>query len=67
MRNELFIKVVDFVKSKTHHRYCEDGFYACPKSEDYFGRESGMPMKRRTCDCGAEEAIQLLKELENPL
>jgi len=67
MRNELFARVVFFIKSKSHHRYCEDGFYACPKNVDYIGYQSGTPIHKRECNCGADEAVQLLKELENPL
>jgi hypothetical protein len=67
MRNELFTRVVEFIKSKTHHRYCEDGFYACPKNEEYFGLYSGIPIEQRQCNCDADEAVQLLKDLEQPL
>ena len=31
------------------HRYCEDGFYACPQHAEAFGHEGAA------CDCGMEE------------
>jgi len=67
MRNELFARVVEFIKSKTQHRYCPDGFYACPKNEEYLGLYSGTPIERRVCNCDADKAIQLLKDLEHPV
>lgn len=36
-------------KLEPYHRPCEDGYYACPMSEDSFGHE-GSP-----CDCGYAE------------
>lgn len=32
------------------HSICEDGFYSCPKSEDYCG-----PEEHSECDCGADD------------
>lgn len=34
-----------------YHRGCEDGFYACPKSEDYFGEYEDKPIELRPCEC----------------
>jgi hypothetical protein len=63
MNDETYTKVVKFLMAHTDHRYCEDGFYACPKSEEYFGIFSEIPIERRKCDCYAEEAQALLKEM----
>ena len=64
MKNELFVRIVKFLESNSHHRYCEDGFYACPKNDEYFGRYSGVPIEQRRCDCDADEAIAILKEIK---
>ena len=66
MNDELFVRVIEFVKAKSRHRYCEDGFYSCPKSDGYFGYQDWKPVEERPCDCGAAAAIQLLKDLEQP-
>ncbi len=67
MRNDLFTRVVFFVEERSHHRYCEDGFYACPKNPEYIGRDVNTPIEKRVCDCGADEAFKLLEDLRNPL
>lgn len=36
---------------KSHYE-CEDGFYACPKSESYY---SVSDTPKTECDCGADE------------
>lgn len=36
------------------HRYCEDGYYACPKHEDSFGHDG------EECDCELEQRRSLL-------
>jgi len=63
MENETFEKIVKFLRAHTEHAYCEDGFYACPKNKDYFGKYEGIPIERRECTCFAEEAQALLKEM----
>lgn len=42
------------------HRGCEDGFYACPQSEDYFGGYENLPINDRPCHCDAGTAITAL-------
>ena len=47
------------------HRGCEDGFYACPRSEDYFGDYEAKPMEQRPCECWKESfdaALDAAKE-----
>jgi hypothetical protein len=45
------------------HRGCEDGWYACPKSENYIKHgdsdDSG-------CNCGAEEVLAFFKKWGRP-
>ena len=36
-----------------------DGWYACPKSEEYLGER---PESQRQCTCGAEESNKYLSE-----
>jgi hypothetical protein len=64
MKNELFSRIIDFLKEKQHHRSCDDGFYACPKAAGYFGHYDGVPLEKRKCECGADEASAILKEIE---
>lgn len=40
----------------TVHEGCDDGFYACPKSEDYFGEYENKPIEERPCYCAVENA-----------
>jgi hypothetical protein len=43
-------------KFPIEHVGCEDGYYACPKSEDYFGEGyEDLPIKERPCYCGVIE------------
>lgn len=44
------------------HSGCEDGFYACPKSEDYFGSfaDDETPIEKRPCYCWADPAREAL-------
>jgi hypothetical protein len=35
MENMLYARIVKFLEHNLAHRGCEDGWYACPKSEDY--------------------------------
>lgn len=37
------------------HSICEDGFYSCPKSNDYCGPEEGGE-----CNCGADDDNSLI-------
>ena len=55
-------KLEDFIRRQfKSHDECEDGFYSCPKAENYFGSwdddTSGDP---RPCECGYDEAMRLL-------
>ncbi len=62
MRNDLFARILDFLESKSRHYECEDGFYSCPMADGYFGTGA------KKCDCGADEAQALLKEMiERPV
>ena len=45
MENETYTKVVKFLMAHTGHRYCDDGYYACPKNEEYFGRWDDLPIE----------------------
>lgn len=38
----------------TVHDGCDDGYYACPKSEDYFGKYESTPIEERPCFCHVE-------------
>jgi hypothetical protein len=58
MKNDIFSRVLNFLESKSRHRYCEDPWYSCPENEDYIGPDSG-------CDCGAIEAQNLLEVFKN--
>lgn len=51
---------LEALEKRTHHRYCEDSFYSCPKhpegcTDDNAGTE---------CDCGADVAIAALARIE---
>lgn len=46
------------IKFPVVHHGCDDGFYACPKSEDYFGRHESLAIEERPCDCGAIEKLE---------
>lgn len=41
------------------HYECEDGWYSCPKSDSYFGKDyEDYPIEERPCLCGADEQNQ---------
>lgn len=42
------------------HTGCEDGWYACPRSEDYFGDYEDRPIEERPCFCVARRAQAVL-------
>ncbi len=46
----------------TIHRGCDDGFYACPKSEDYFGEYEKYDIKNRPCYCEVEHTKPKIKD-----
>ena len=61
---EVFARIArleEFIqKIASNHNGCEDGFYACPKSPDYFGRYDETPIEQRPCFCRANDAKALL-------
>ncbi|MFA6309584.1 MAG: hypothetical protein WC677_07625 [Clostridia bacterium] len=57
----LYNQIVQLVKSlrKIEHNSCDDGFYACPLSPEYMG-------KNKVCNCGLEANNAVVdKILEN--
>ena len=56
-------RIARLLRDMARHRYCEDGFYACPKSESYFGSYDRTPIEQRPCECNGDEAAQLLKDM----
>lgn len=64
MNDEMYNRIIKLLISISYHRYCEDGFYACPKNEDYFGSYDHTPIEQRPCECYGDDAAQLLKDLE---
>lgn len=53
--------VIDLLKLVSeHHRGCEDGWYACPMSEDYISRDDEEEESR--CDCWSDPAKKLLEK-----
>ena len=53
----IYTRIIKLLKAVAMHRYCEDGFYACPKSAESFGHE-GQP-----CNCNGDEAQAILDDL----
>lgn len=44
------------------HEEVEDGFYSCPKAENYFGQYEGTPIEKRPCYCGYDKAANALAD-----
>lgn len=40
---------------RQNHYVCEDGWYSCPKTKDYFG-----PEDKNVCTCGADATNTLI-------
>ena len=55
--------VVEAVIRRGGHTECEDGFYACPQSDSYFGEYEGMPVDQRPCSCGWDDIAAALAKL----
>ncbi|KKM80556.1 hypothetical protein LCGC14_1338630 [marine sediment metagenome] len=47
-----------FEKLRRTHMVCEDGWYSCPKTDNYIG-----PEDEDYCGCGADRANQIISEL----
>lgn len=56
--------LVEVVCKHGGHKGCDDGFYACPKSGDYFGRWEHLPVEERQCECGWDDISAALARLE---
>jgi hypothetical protein len=54
-------------KIAAKHQGCDDGFYACPRSEDYFGQyvDDEVPVEKRPCSCWAERAAAVLAKVRD--
>lgn len=63
MNAELHKGIIQILLSISQHRDCEDGYYACPKSETYFGSYESTPIEDRPCHCFGDDASQLLKDM----
>jgi hypothetical protein len=54
-------ELIEFLKTRFARHYdCEDGYYSCPKVDDYWG-----PHAYCGCDCGKEYADDLIKKYES--
>jgi hypothetical protein len=58
---EPLLLALDTLKTKTHHNECEDGFYSCPKAENFYGSSDTK------CNCGADSVIEALASIEKML
>lgn len=56
-------RIVQLLRAVAKHNDCEDGFYACPKAEGYFGSYERLPMSQRPCECWGDDAAQLLIDM----
>jgi hypothetical protein len=59
----LLSEALRLLADRAHHQGCEDGWYACPKHEDYIKHgdsdDSG-------CNCGADEVLAFFKKWSVP-
>ena len=52
-------------KIAAKHMGCGDGFYACPRNEDYFGQytDNETPIEQRPCYCWTDDARAVLRRV----
>jgi len=63
------LKVLEALRAASKlpaHYECEDGFYACPQAESYFGRHDSLPREKRPCQCPLGPIHAALAALEEP-
>jgi len=59
--NDRIQELENFIRSRYKSHYeCEDSYYSCPKSPDYFGEYDDLDIKDRPCYCGYDKAQDIL-------